>query len=261
MQIDSIKSKLKESEYSFLYTNKHLQDNVIMLCLAGSYAYGTATANSDIDIRGCALNTKKEILLSTDFEQVTDKETDTVIYSFNKLIRLLTACNPNVLELLGLPGECYLYISPVGRYLIQNSQAFLSKRVITTFGGYINSQLQKFNNVQGNKVNAPKLCKHMMHLMRLYFTGTDILKDKLIITRRLQENSILMDIRNGKYLTAENYPTKEYWDLMSNCRKRFIYASQHTSLPEEPDMQRIDHIQMYINENIVKGVYKSENID
>ena len=33
--------------------------------------------SSDLDIRGIALNSKKEILLSNDFEQVVDENTDT----------------------------------------------------------------------------------------------------------------------------------------------------------------------------------------
>lgn len=38
---------------------------------------------SDLDVRGIALNSKEEVLLGTDFEQVVDVDTDTTVYSFN----------------------------------------------------------------------------------------------------------------------------------------------------------------------------------
>ena len=56
MNIDQIKSKIDSREYDFLRTNEHLGSNIILLTLGGSHAYGTATENSHLDVRGCALN-------------------------------------------------------------------------------------------------------------------------------------------------------------------------------------------------------------
>ena len=131
MQINEIKAKLNSDEYSFLRTDKHLGSNVILLTTGGSHAYGTETTNSDIDIRGYAVNSRLGILASgsfrqftdmdaligEDFEQFTDNATDTVIYSFNKLIFLLANCNPNTIEMLGCKPEHYFYVSDIGREL------------------------------------------------------------------------------------------------------------------------------------------------
>lgn len=46
-----------------------------------------------MDIRGIALNTKPEILLGNDFDAVVDVLTDTTIYSFNKMLQLLSSNN------------------------------------------------------------------------------------------------------------------------------------------------------------------------
>ena len=77
---------LFSDEYKFLKDNEHLGDNIILIGLGGSYAYGTNTENSDLDVRGCALNTKEEILTNKNFEQFVNEETDTIIYSFKEYI-------------------------------------------------------------------------------------------------------------------------------------------------------------------------------
>ena len=131
MKIEKIKKLLKSEDYDFLRMNEHLGNNIILLGLGGSHAYGTDTENSDLDIRGCALNKKEEILISThNFEQVTEETTDTTIYSFNKLITLLSNCNPNTIELIGLKPEHYLYIHPIGQELLDNDQIRLRNALV-----------------------------------------------------------------------------------------------------------------------------------
>ena len=126
MTIEEIKQLINTKEYDFLRTNEHLGASLILLGLGGSYAYGMNTETSDVDIRGCALNSKEEILTNKNFEQFVNEETDTVIYSFNKLITLLSNVNPNTIEMLGLKPEHYLYVSPIGQELLNNRKMFLS---------------------------------------------------------------------------------------------------------------------------------------
>ncbi len=150
MTVNEIKMKIKKEPYDFIRENKYLNNNIILLCLGGSHAYGmninTKEYVSDIDIRGIALNSKEEILLGQDFEQVVDENTDTTIYSFNKIIKLLTNQNPNVVEMLGLKPEHYLHLSNIGNELIENRKMFLSKVCIHTFAGYAGSQLRRMEN-------------------------------------------------------------------------------------------------------------------
>lgn len=345
MTIQEVRDKvLFSKEYEFLKANEHLGDNIILIGLGGSYAYGTEKedGSSDLDIRGCALNSKEEILTNKNFEQFTNDETDTVIYSFNKLVSLLCNVNPNTIELLGLKPEHYLYVHPIGKELLNNSHLFLSKRAANSFGGYATSQLRRLDNKAVRLVNQEqrekhilnsimnayytfpekyfqfdtdniklyidkseqeeydteifmdinlkhyplrdyksmwsemnnivkdyakigkrnkraiehgKLGKHMMHLVRLYIMCLDILEKEQIVTYREAEHDLLMDIRNGKYLDSNDQPIPEFYEMVDDYEKRLDYAKLNTSLPDNPDYNKINEFVMDVNERVVKGEF------
>ena len=138
---------LKQTKtYDFLRTDPRLGDRIILLGLGGSYAYGTNNENSDIDFRGVTLPLPSDLLGLTEFEQFENRETDTVISSFKKIVKLLLDCNPNTCEILGLDEDQYLIKSPLGQELVDNSSLFLSKRAAKSFGGYASAQLRRLQN-------------------------------------------------------------------------------------------------------------------
>ncbi|MCR5234195.1 MAG: nucleotidyltransferase domain-containing protein [Lachnospiraceae bacterium] len=140
------KSLLETTEYDFIRNNERLGDRIMLLGLGGSYAYGTNNDGSDIDFRGVTLQLPSDLIGLTVFEQFEDDKTDTVIYGFNKLVKLLLECNPNTCEMLGLDEDQYLIRSDLGKELINKSSMFLSKRAIKSFGGYADTQLRRLQN-------------------------------------------------------------------------------------------------------------------
>lgn len=177
MNIQTIKDTLKYGkEYDFLKTNPRLGEHIAILTLGGSHAYGTNVKTSDIDIRGIAVNQGRDILLGKDFEQVQDNQTDTVIYSMNKMFHLLSNANPNVIELLGNRPESYFYISEEGQLLLDNAHLFLSKQCIYSFGGYATAQLRRLEN-----------------------------KAARVVSQKEREQHILDTIQNAKYMFDEKY--------------------------------------------------------
>ena len=82
----------------------------------------------------------------TEFEQFVETNTDTTVYSFNKLISLFINCNPNSIEMLGCKPEHYILYSPVAREMIDNRKMFLSRRAVNSFAGYANQQLRRLQN-------------------------------------------------------------------------------------------------------------------
>lgn len=228
MTINEIKSLIQTLDYDFLRTNEHLGSSIIFLTLGGSHAYGTNVEGSDVDIRGCALNSKEEILTNKKFEQFVNEATDTTIYAFNKLITLLSNTNPNVIELLGCKPEHYLYLSPVGKELLDNRHIFLSKRCIHSFGGYANAQLRRLDNKAARLVSQSQQEQHLLKSIenasytfkQTYFTFDDD-AIKLYIDKSEQEEydtEIFMDIN------LKHYPLRDYkgmWSVMNNIVKEY----------------------------------------
>ena len=328
MNITEIKQTLKNPEYDFLKTNPKLGNNIILLGLGGSHAYGTNTPTSDLDIRGIYVNPIEELYgTCPDSEQVVDITTDTTVYSLKKMMHLLASCNPNTIELLGLKDDQYLTATDEGRLLLEQKEIFLSKKAIYTFGQYAASQLNRLINKSGRSksmlleneqrslsktmrgieerhhkgnirvkfnvqdssikmdfvteqmdinelssilseinnihkdytkskrndkaIEHNKLNKHMMHLLRLYMMGIDILKYHNIITYREKEHDLLMDIRNSKYLKDDNAtPTDEFLKLLDDYTKEFDDAARNTTLPEQPDFHKINELSIQINKQL-----------
>lgn len=226
MTIEQIKEKLKSAEYDFLRTNENLGSNIILLTLGGSHAYGMDKEYSDVDVRGISLNSKPDILLGTDFEQVVDVDTDTTIYSFNKMIRLLMSNNPNTIEQLGCSPQHYFYLSEIGKELLDNRKMFLPQICIHTFGNYASSQLRRMSNKAARLVSQAENESYILksidnaryEFKNRYYHFEDDNDLKLYIDKSAQEgydSEIFMDVR------LNHYPLRD-WTGMWNEMKTIV---------------------------------------
>ena len=238
---------------------KYLQYMVI----SGSYSYNTDTEDSDIDIRGWYFPNKNDILkIGGSFEySQTFSESDATFYSFHKFIKSCMQCNPNIIELLGVPEEAVIYQSEIAKLVRSYTDLFLSKRVFKTFGGYATSclkaledSLTKEGDIDIDKVNSRNkrkslslFYKHAMHLIRLYYIGIDILKEYRIQTYREKEHDILMRIRNGVFSFSEILKKQE------SLQKEFQKAYDESKLPDEPNKQLIDNVVIDIIDDYLVG--------
>lgn len=226
MTIEQIKEKLKSAEYDFLRTNENLGSNIILLTLGGSHAYGMDREDSDVDVRGISLNSKSDILLGADFEQVVDVDTDTTVYSFNKMIQLLTSNNPNTIEQLGCLPQHYFYLSEIGKELLDNRKMFLSQICVHTFGGYASSQLRRMSNKAARLVSQAENESYILksidnaryEFKNRYYPFEDDNDLKLYIDKSAQEgydSEIFMDVR------LNHYPLRD-WAGMWNEMKTIV---------------------------------------
>ncbi len=342
MEMSYFSQILKSEPYSFLRSDPRLGRRIMLLGLSGSYGYGTNREGSDVDFRGVALQQPSDLLGLTDFEQYVDTGTDTVVYGFGKLVKLLLECNPNSCEILGLPREKYMILSPLGEELLENQGLFLSKRAIKSFGGYAAAQLRRLQNAiardslpqaqrekhilnsvqnsmddlarrnprlgagglrlyidravtpdmdteifvdadyrhlplrdynsmletlrnvvrdydkighRNHKKDENHLNKHAMHLIRLLLTVIDILEKHRIVTCRQEDLPLLMKIRNGEYMQPDGALSPEFYEILDQCERRFQQAARDTTLPDNPDMEKIGAFVERVNRCAVLGEY------
>lgn len=108
---------------------------------------------------------------------------------------------------------------------------------------------------RNNKKDEFHLNKHCMHLIRLYIMCLDILEKEEINTYREKEHDLLMNIRNGEFMSETGTMKQEFWDLLNEYEKRFEYAKENTSLPANPDYKKVEEFVISVNERAVRGEY------
>ena len=195
---EKMRTLTAEGKYDFLHSNPLLGNNIAILGVGGSYAYGTDIDESDIDLRGCAMETPERIISGDPFERFDDEDTDTVIYGTRKFITLLSKSSPNIMEILGY--EKYLIVSEAGQRILDNKELFMSKDVYRTFGGYTSGlvhSLEKYNSDSYEFAEAEsRLTEYMEHIgndMGLSFSvdgqphtaGGDFLADRIRVSGTL----------------------------------------------------------------------------
>lgn len=100
-------------------------------------------------------------------------------------------------------------------------------------------------NHRNSKKDELHLNKHMMHLIRLYLMGTEILEGKGINTYRENDRDLLLDIRNGKYSHFEIFK------MVDELEVKFKYAYENSPLPAKPDYKRAEEMLIEIYRGVL----------
>lgn len=256
-------SELKKDDYAFIFKEPRIGENLMFLCIGGSYSYGLQNENSDIDFRGVTFNTMDDLLGISEFEQYVSDKTDTVVYGFNKFIKLLIKGSPNAIEMLGCKHEHYICASLFGNdtlsLLINHRDYFISKHLIKSYGGYIKGQIHrlesgKTNNIHGDIKTQERLNKYGMHIFRLYDTLFDILKTGDIKTYREEDHDFLMSVRNGIFNREDGQLgfNKEFYSLINKNEETLSKLASETSIPDNIDAVKVNELAVFINHQVVE---------
>lgn len=100
-------------------------------------------------------------------------------------------------------------------------------------------------NHRNSKKDELHLNKHAMHLIRLLITGTEILEGKGVHTYRERERELLLQIRDSKY----SYD--QVFEMVDELEKKFLYAAEHTILPDYPNYKAAEELLISIYETML----------
>lgn len=244
--MQDFKKLLDLPQYNFLKTNERLGKRIMILGLGGSYAYGTNNEFSDIDFRGITLNMPSDLIGLSKFEQYEDDDTDTVIYSFNKIVKLLLECNPNTCEILGLDEKHYLIKSPLGQELLDNSKIFLSKKAAKSFGGYAGAQLRRLQNAIARD-SMPQKDKEI-HILNSVKNALDDFAEKYEIFNKGSIRLYIDKAENPKMETEifmdahyQHLPLRDYvgmWAAMQNVVKDYDKIGKRNNKKDENHLNK-----------------------
>ena len=216
-------------------------DNIILEGVTGSTAYGLATENSDVDVKGVYLLPTKEVLSMGFNPQKTTKDhtdPDWVYHEVGKFMQLVTNGNPTVTELLYLND--YTVLTPVGKLLVDNRDAFLSTKAVTAaYSGYAFSQAQRLNNRTAQGMDGydsslkNRFAKHTRHCFRLLMQARQLLE-----TGTLQ---VKVTPEEREYLFAMGEKTAD--EVVQEFMRQDTEMKNVVSvLPDEPDYERLNQL-------------------
>jgi uncharacterized protein len=115
---------------------------ILFKAIVGSQAYGTNTANSDIDYKGVYAQSVDE-LIGFGYKEQFEVSKDECYFEVRRFLQLLESANPTMLELLYMPDNCILEKHAAFDLILENRAKFLTKKCLNSFAGYAFAQIKK----------------------------------------------------------------------------------------------------------------------
>jgi hypothetical protein len=171
-------------------------------------------------------------------------DTDLVMYSLRRYLGLATKGNPTALLPLFAPADAVLVLTPLGEELRALGPAFLSRRAVHRFLGYLESQHRRLLGERGGAPARPELVsrygydtKYASHALRLAHQGLQILcEGRLTLPMPEPARERVRQIKRGEVPSLAEV-VAEIDGLRDEIEQRL--RAGRTPLPEAPDQARI----------------------
>jgi len=125
--------------------------------ITGSWLYGCATIESDIDTRGVFLPSKEYFYgFMKRVHHLKSKKEDTEYHELRFFLKLILENNPNIIEYIFIPNHQNIISSPEWQQIINNKKYIVSKKCKFTFSGYAFSQINRIKRHRGWLLNPPQ---------------------------------------------------------------------------------------------------------
>ena len=211
--------------------------------MVGSRAYGLHHPGSDHDRRGIFVAPTRAFWTLT--KPPTHAEgplEEQFAWEIERFCVLALQANPTVLEVLWSPLT--EVVTPLGTRLRSARDAFLSRRVAETYGGYARDQLTKVANRRDR--TGETNVKQAMHMIRLLLAGTHVLRTGEILVDVRSHRESLRAIRAGEI------PWEAVAARASELQQELAAAASTTALPADPDSAAIDQLLIAVREEGLK---------
>lgn len=140
-------------------------------------------------------------------------DTDLVMYSLRKYLRLASAGNPTVLAPLWAPESSVYAMTDLGAELRELAPAFVSQQAVQRHVGYLDGQVQLLlgKGRQGEMPKRPELVerygydtKFASHALRLGLQGLQLIEDgHLTLPMTGEDRERVVAMKTGGYATLE----------------------------------------------------------
>lgn len=174
---------------------------LLYLCKFGSHLYGTATEESDLDLKGIFLPNKEHLLLGNKIKSLrynsgsnndrnSKNDVDIELWSLQYFFELLGKGETNAIDLAYSPTNksCVEYIEDsVDKMIFENPREFFNSKDINAFIGYAIGQAKKYG-VKGSRLGVLKrvyeylkdvIYPHIEPDQLHYYRLSDIIEDIL----------------------------------------------------------------------------------
>lgn len=238
-------------------------ENEIIRFVNGSKLYGNDHAESDDDAIAIFIEppeyvfSKRKIetsLLHDRSPQAKSQagEVDGVSYSLRHFNSLALGGNPAILTVLFAPDQFWLYETPEGRKLLENSELYVSMEAAPRFKGYLKNQYDRFTGVRSGHIpNRPELVakygydvKYCMSVARLAYQGIEYFQTGTIVSPMKSDMiNHLRAIREGWYTYDEAV------EVLEKLEKRLYKAIEASDLPEHPQYDKVYELSRELHES------------
>lgn len=208
-----------------------VNEHTIYACVVGSRAYRLSGPDSDTDRRGMFVAPTESFWgLNKPPAHVDGPAPEQFSWELERCCELALQANPTVLECLWSP--LVERINDAGRELLDLRGAFLSQRLIQSYGGYAQDQLKRLEASRRKSGNVK--WKQAMHMVRLLLAGAHVLGTHQILVEVSAHRDLLLAIRRGEM------PWEEVRILASTLEEALRAEAERTTLPVEPDRAAVN---------------------
>ncbi len=189
-----------------------VKEDILMLALSGSRAYGTDTIESDYDLVGVVAPPVEYILGDRKWKPIVKEspEVDVKLHTPAKYMSMLRGGAVNNLEVLFLPT---LMLSPLLEPWWEQRAAFINRSTVSSILGYAQSTLKRFRDVDGAQHGSKRRAliqrdgydgKAAAHCFRWLWMGMDLLKNPNILTVEMSpaRRTLYMAVKSGQSYLA-----------------------------------------------------------